>query len=134
VSGGRDWGHVSNFQAGQKVDYKINYFNSGTTQQNDVVIKVELRDGLTFVKGSTKIATSNTGNRWSPVEHDNLITRGINIGSYAPGGNAYLKFTAQLPTNGSLECGFQSATNVARAETNNGTKSSELTIWIEKVC
>ncbi|MFB6679681.1 hypothetical protein ACFCWG_46340 [Streptomyces sp. NPDC056390] len=56
------------------------------------------------------------------------------MGSFAPGGDAYLKFTAVLPGAEDLDCGLTSTTSTASARTLNGTKSAQSVILVEKKC
>lgn len=123
-------------QPNDEVDYKIQYKNTGTTQQNGVVIKDKLPAGVEYVKGSTQMATSATNGQWSPIaDDDGIVDRGINIGSYAPNGNAYVKFKAKIVANDKLEkCGLNTLVNTATAETNNGSKSDTANVTVTKKC
>lgn len=126
-------GNGMRFEAGTRVTYKIRYQNTGTTQQNNVVLKEELPDGFRYVRGSTNVATGSTDGKWKKTD-DGVTQDGINVGSYAPGGGAYVKFTALLPDGKHQDCGLTSATGTASARTQNGTKSTPLVILIEKKC
>jgi uncharacterized repeat protein (TIGR01451 family)/LPXTG-motif cell wall-anchored protein len=120
---------------GEEVEYKIKYKNTGTTQQNDVVIKDILPKGISYVAGSTYVSNSSTNNQWAPITNNAIVTGGINIGSYAPGGAAYIKFKAKVTDNASLEkCGINSLINTATAETNDGSKSDTATVVVSKTC
>lgn len=119
---------------GAEVEYKIQYKNTGTTQQDDVVIRDELPAGVSLVPGTTKLATGLSGG-YQAVS-DNIAARGINIGSYAPnGGNAFVKFTAKIADNSKLAtCGVNTLTNKAIAETPNGNKSDTAVVTVTKTC
>jgi uncharacterized repeat protein (TIGR01451 family)/LPXTG-motif cell wall-anchored protein len=119
---------------GAEVEYKIQYKNTGTTQQDNVVIRDELPAGVSYVAGSTKLATG-LSNGYQAVS-DNITARGINIGSYAPnGGNAFVKFTAKITDNSKLAtCGVNTLTNKAVAETPNGSKSDTAVVTVMKTC
>ena len=120
---------------GEEVEYKIKYKNTGTTQQNDVVIKDKLPAGIVYVSGSTEVSNSATDNKWTAITNDNIVGSGINIGSYAPGGAAYIKFKAKVTNNTSLEkCGVNTLVNTATAETNNGNKSDTANVTVSKTC
>ncbi len=119
---------------GEQVEYKIQYKNTGTTQQNDVVIKDVLPNGISYVAGTTKLASSASNGQYAAVA-DGVTARGINIGSYAPAGNAYVKFTAKVTDNSQLEkCGLNTLVNTATAETNNGSKSDTANVVVSKEC
>ena len=92
-----------NAKAGAEVEYKIQYKNTGTVQQDNVVIRDVLPEGVSYVAGSTKLASSASNGQYAAVS-DNIVARGINIGSYAPnGGNAFVKFTAKIAQNDELK-------------------------------
>lgn len=119
---------------GEEVEYKIQYKNTGTTQQNDVVIKDMLPKGVSYVAGSTVAASSASNGQYVKVS-DNVTTSGINLGSYAPNGNAYVKFRAKVVDNTKLEkCGLNTLVNTATAETNNGSKSDTANVVVSKDC
>lgn len=118
-----------------EVEYKIQYKNTGTTQQNDVVIKDKLPAGVSYIPGSTQIAKSSTNGQWSPLADDSVVAGGINIGSYAPNGNAYVKFKAKVTDSDKLEkCGVNTFVNTATADTNNGSKSDTANVIVKKDC
>jgi len=121
-------------QPGDEVEYKIQYKDTGTTQQNNVLIKDQLPAGVTYENGTTQIATSATNGQWTAT-NDGVTTSGINIGSYAPGGNAYLKFKAKIANNDQLaQCGLNTLVNTAEADTANGSKSATATVTVTKTC
>lgn len=121
------------FEAGTRVTFKMRYLNTGTTQQNDVVLRSELPAAFRYVSGSTSSSASGTGSKWKRIS-DGVTGAGLNLGSYAPGGGAYLKFTAALPGAADLDCGLTSMTSTALARTTNGTKSVQSVVLVEKKC
>lgn len=121
--------------ASSEVEYKIAYKNTGTVRQDNVVIRDKLPAGLAYVQNSTQIANSETKGAWEAVTDNTITERGINIGSYAPKGNAYVKFTARVADNDKLaKCGENILVNTATAETSNGSKSDTATITVTKKC
>ncbi|MEU5098500.1 hypothetical protein [Streptomyces sp. NPDC020996] len=121
------------FKAEARVTYTIQYRNTGTTQQDSVVLKEELPEDFRYVRGSTSIATSTTGGKWKKT-NDGVTQSGINVGSYAPGANVYIRFTTLLPDRNSLKCGLTSTTSTASAITQNGMESTPSVILVEKKC
>lgn len=119
---------------GGTVDYKIQYKNTGSTQQDNVVIKDTLPKGVSYIPGSTYLSNSKTNSQWQKVDDDGVTGKGINIGSYAPGGNAYVKFSAKVDKLGELECGPNKLTNTAEAQTDNGNKSDTADVVVKKEC
>lgn len=119
---------------GDSVDYLITYKNNGTTTQNDVVVKDVLPTGVEFTNGTTYIV--NDANKSGLKISDNIVsTSGINIGNYAPGAAAYVKFSAKITAKTeSLACGVNTIVNTARVETNNGSKSDTANVTMTKAC
>lgn len=129
LAGTTEWKESVQANPGATVEYLIGYKNSGTTQQNNVVLKDTLPQGVTYVNGSSKL--TNASNPTSKVVSDNLVaTSGINIGNYTPGSNAYLKFSAKVSSNKEDFCSPKTLKNVARAETNNGSKQDTADVTV----
>ncbi|SFI88846.1 conserved repeat domain-containing protein [Amycolatopsis sacchari] len=134
-AGSKSWSASTTAAHGDAVDFKIRYRNTGTTEQNDVVVRSELPAGLTYVPGSTKISASSTGNEWKPIESDDLATKGINVGSYSPDGGVYLMFTATVDAEAArLPCETSSLTGTVAVDTKNGTKRSTSTVEVARRC
>ena len=119
-------------QPGEKVDYLIQYKNTGDATQENVVIKDTLPAGMTYVNGSTKLG--NGANPNGIATNDGITTGGINIGTYAKGSNAWVIFSATAPAKEALACGPNTLKNVARAETNFGYKEDDANVTITKDC
>ena len=120
-------------QPGETVDYLIQYKNTGDTQQDNVVARDTLPTGETYVDGSTILGNSKTpaGAKIS----DNVTKGGVNIGSYAPGANAWVIFSAKLADNANLPaCGDNKLTNTATVETDSGSKSDTADVTTNKKC
>lgn len=130
-AGTTTWSENVSVKAGDTVDYQIQYKNTGTTEQKNVVIKDKLPKGLTYVAGSTYL--KNASNPSAKQVSDNLTKDGINIGHYTPGSNAYLKFSAKV-TAKDLECGTNTLNNIAQAVTNNGTKEDDAKVTLTVEC
>lgn len=132
--GKNDWTEQIAAQPGETVEYKIQYKNTGTTKQDNVVIKDILPAGVSYVAGSLQAATSQTNGQWKGT-NDGVTTTGTNIGSYLPGGNAYLKFKATVASNDKLaKCGDNTLVNKAVAQTGNGTKEDTASLIVTKKC
>lgn len=115
---------------GDIVDFKLHYKNTGTTQQDGVVIRDQLPAGLEYVANSTYVSTTGT---WVKTAHETITKQGINVGSYAPNGGAYVKFSAKVVAN-KLVCGTNTIKNIASADTQNGSKSDDATVTVTKEC
>lgn len=119
---------------GDLVDFRIKYKNTGTTQQDAVVIRDQLPANMTYVANSTYVSNSSTGNAWKAITANTVTQQGINIGSYAPGGAGYVKFTAKVASKDALACGTNNLVNTASADTQNGSKSDTASVTVTKEC
>lgn len=116
---------------GDKVDYMLTYQNTGSVDQNKVLIKDQLPSGVTYVPGSSILANSVNPN--GVKTDDGVTVGGLNIGSYKPRGNAGVKFSATIASN--LEkCGPNDLVNTATVITDNGKKSATATVTVDQVC
>jgi len=127
------WKETETVNVGDSVDYLVTYKNTGTTDQNDVVINDILPNGVNYIAGTTYVA--NTTNPNGIKVGDNITKGGINIGNYAPGAAAYIKFSAKVQiSDSSLVCGLNTLRNTAKAQTKNGTKEDTADVTVNKEC
>ncbi len=116
---------------GDKVDYQIYFKNTGGTQLKDVSIRDTLPAGVTYVPGTTYLYNANGLRQVA----DGITTTGLNIGGYVGGGEAFLKFTAQVAANDKLPiCGPNVLKNTAKATTAVGSKEDTATVNVPKEC
>jgi uncharacterized repeat protein (TIGR01451 family) len=116
--GSDKWRQTVNAKVGDKIDYRIWFKNAGTTQLNAVKVVDQVPPQMTVVPGSVKLFNNNF-----PVPNgftypanaiqDNGKQINVDIGSYLPGGDAYVVFTAQIKDLAELKCGVQQLINVA---------------------
>ncbi|MDB5179601.1 MAG: exported protein of unknown function [Candidatus Saccharibacteria bacterium] len=135
VAGTTAWSESVNAAPGTTVEYQLTYKNTGTTEQNNVVLKDTLPTNLSYVAGSTYL--KNVSNPTPKLINDTLTTStGINIGNYAPNSVAYVKFSAKVASETALSCGTSTLHNVATVETNNGSKqdSADVVVANPKDC
>lgn len=130
LEGATDWKESVNAKPGDTVEYQIRYANTGTTRQSDVVLKDALPENMEYIKGSTWLKNSNFPN--AKNVSDRLVSNtGINIGSYLPGGVGYVKFSAKVSSDYEKFCEVTTLKNVARVETNNGSKSDDANVVVK---
>ena len=119
---------------GQKVDYQLGYDNVGQTVQNNVIVKDTLPEGVKYVAGSTTLKNaSNPNGNGQTLASNTVVTSGINIGNYTPNSNAYVRFSATMPTNDELKvCGKNTLRNTVTIETENGAKTDTVDVIVTK--
>lgn len=132
IAGSTTWSKSIVAHAGDSLEYRIQYINSGTTDQNNVVIRDVLPAHISYVTGSTTL--KNASNPTGKSVSDNLTKDGINIGNYTAGSNAFIKFNAKVASASALVCGTNTLTNTASAQTNNGSKKDSAVVTITKQC
>lgn len=130
------WKESVDAKPGDKVNYLVTYKNTGSTTQKNVVLKDTLPKGMSYVSGTTYVANAtNPNGLLLGASSDKVTTTGINIGNYAPGAAAYIKYTAKVASNDNLPvCGPNKLVNKAMIETDNGGKSDTATVNVPKEC
>lgn len=91
----RSWHKSVDAKVGDKVEFLIGYYNTSDLAQTDVAIRDYLPNNLKYIEGSTKLKNSNHPDGVN-MNSDALTDGGIRIGSYGPGANAYIMFTAEV--------------------------------------
>ena len=123
-------------KAGDKLNYRITYKNTGNVQANNVILKDKLPAGISYVPGSVKILNANNLGGAYVKDGDNLFSSGINIGAYTAGSNAYVTFNATVNKNDDLpKCGPNTLVNTASAQpAGQGSKEDTANAVVDKTC
>lgn len=127
---------VENYSAkpGETVDFLIQYKNTGDVQHDDVTFRDTLPAGTTYVSGSTIYGNSKypKGTKAS----DNITNEtGINVGSYAPGANAWVIFSAKVADNDNLPvCDSNTLVNKAKVTTEGGSLEDTANVTVSRTC
>ncbi len=143
VDGGATWADSAKAKPGASVKYAISYQNTGTNQQDNVLVRDILPQGVTYdnsTKAQNGVADRGTFIKNSTTQGvykktiDGITTNGLNAGSYQPKGNVSYQLDAKLPSEDALKCGTNTLTNTARVTTNSGYKEDTATVTIDKEC
>lgn len=135
VDGGKTWTESAKTTPGSTIQYRLIYKNTGTVQQDNVILKDELPAGVTYVPGSSQIANATTGGAYKSTVDGITGSGGYKIGSFTPGSNNYFKFSAKVGANSTLaKCGDNKLTNKVIAYTENGSKSDTADVTVRKDC
>lgn len=92
----KTWKKEVNAKIGDKVEFQIEYKNTSGESQKNVMLRDILPANLKYVPDSTRLANGNHPNGATIDQDDLVTTKGINIGSYAPGANALVRFYAEV--------------------------------------
>ncbi|OYX52933.1 hypothetical protein B7Y92_04440 [Candidatus Saccharibacteria bacterium 32-50-13] len=131
-AGANKWVEDYKAQPGEKVDFILSYKNIGEVQHNDVTFRDTLPSGLEYVPGST---TWSNASKQNVKTSDNLVNgTGINVGSYAPGANAYVIFSAKVTSADKLPCGTNKMINSAKVNTGGYSVTDTANVITDKTC
>ena len=134
TNGEKSWVETANAKSGDTVQFQIHAKNTSSAGIQNLVIRDILPKGLNYVAGSTKLY--NTSNPKGLKVSDNVIQNsGINIGSYQPNGDAYVRFDATVSAENSLPvCGDNTLTNIAQASDQKIVKNDTASVKVTKKC
>ena len=134
TNGEKSWVETVNAKSGDTVQFQIHAKNTGSAGIQNLVIRDILPKGLNYIAGSTKLY--NTSNPKGLKVSDNIIQNsGINIGSYQPNGDAYVRFDATVSAENSLPvCGDNTLTNIAQASDQKIVKNDTASVKVTKKC
>lgn len=128
---------LKNVKAGDTLEYRVVYTNTGTLTQNNVTIKDALPKGLTYVAGSAEMRNAATnGYVKLTAEADNYFKNHgwIKLGNYAPKANAIVRYQLKVEATDQMNCGDNTYTNIVSAVTENGTKQATAKVTSHKQC
>lgn len=132
LDGAKEWVETVKAEPGQKVNFLIEYDNIGSMEQKSTIVRDKLPANVQYVAGTTKLKNAN--NPTATIVADGITTSGIQIGSYAPGANALMSFSAIMPAKEKLNCGTNKIRNIVEILTDNGNKSDGAEITIDVEC
>lgn len=134
LEGTKEWSNHVNAKVGDRVEFQIEYKNTGKKGDlhENVMIRDVLPKNLRYVANTTRIWNINhTGD--AVIPDGDIIGRGINIGSYDPGANAFIRFTAEV-VDEDLACGSNTLVNWGRATVDNIVLQDYAGVVLNKVC
>lgn len=112
------------------LQFVAEYDNTGSVQQDNVTLRFELPSELVYQPNTTRL-----GHAHHPDGiQTNDITNGLNIGSYGPGGGAWVLFSATLKDERAFLCDTRTLVPEVRAEADSETKSAEVTLKVKRRC
>ena len=130
VGGDKTWGNSVEAKVGDKVEFRMAYKNNDTVDHLNVGIKNVLPDNLKYISGSTKLVNGTYPNG-ATIDQDDIVTRGINIGSYGAGANAFVRFQAEV-VDESLAYGSNTLVSWGQAGVNKTNLEDHATVHVVK--
>lgn len=136
---GRDrWRKSANVQVGQRIDWLVEFRNSGSTTLHDVVIVDALPPYLRLEPGSIRLINGNYSETDPYVEPAHALQRGageklvvVNAGSYLPNSNVFMRFNTTVAASPGIACGNQQLTNWAWATPKGyGAVNDLAAVWV----
>ena len=127
LAGTQTWSDSVVANKGDKVEYRLSYKNTGTTEQKNVVLKDVLPAGLKYVSNQTDLVNSGAPN--GKRLGNGIDGDGVNIGDYAAGANAYVYLFATVDAD---PCAM--LTNTASVETSNGNREDAAKVQVAGEC
>lgn len=94
TKGNGSWSDQLYARLGDELEYQIIYHNVSDENQYNVMIRNSLPENLNYIEGSTQLWNASMDGYTD--KDDTLMTTGVNIGSYGPGANAYIRFRAKI--------------------------------------
>ena len=124
--GSNEFAETVTAKAGDKVEYRIQFKNTGNTDLKNVVIRDILPANQSYVAGSTNLDGKSLA--------DGVIsTNGINIGTVGAGKTVNLFFFVTMSSDLANICEDVTLTNTAKAKYNNDGKTEKSDTAVVKV-
>lgn len=137
-AGDIDWSEVVDAEIGEEVEFQIEYNNTSTETQNNVMIRDVLPGNLEYVPNTTLLYNYSTKGQWAVLTPDgDIVTRGVNIDSYVGsadgqnGGNAFIRIKAKVVDN-DLDCGENFIYNWGQASYGGTVIESSSVVIVQK--
>lgn len=114
-----------------KIRYFVHYQNTASVQADDVILRVRLPDHMEYVPDTTILAWTKHPN--GAQLSDNITLDGVNIGSWAPGGGGWVRFTAEVTNGKARPCTSEDLRVEIGSTPHDGDTSprSTLQVWAE---
>lgn len=118
---------------GDKLDFKIDYKNTGTMTQESIIAYDYMPNGLNYVKG-TSFLKSSFGKGGAFVS-DKLFDGGINLGDFKPGESTSLTYKVEVADDKTIfPCGDTVVYNNASIATAVGTIYDKTEVTVHRDC
>lgn len=114
---GKNWTDNLEVEIGDELEYQIVYKNTDNINQYNVMLRDVLPNNVEYIPSSTKFWNGTYDGATATT--DNLVNeKGINIGNYAPGANAIVRFRVKV-VDKNLADGSNTVVNWAQGSVGN---------------
>lgn len=128
--GDKNWTESVNANVGDEVEFQIEYVNLLDKDVENVMIRDILPTNLEYVADSTRLYNAKYQSGVE-IKDNTVTTSGINIGGYAPKGNAHVRFTAKV-VDKNLACGDNQLSNWASSTVNSKVVKDDAAVLVKK--
>lgn len=136
VKGSNTWSHNVTARAGQEVEWRMQFQNTGATQLNNIAVVDRTPAHTTSVARSVQIYDANRPNGYTfgdDAIQGNLVN--INIGNYGAHSNAWIYFNSKIDSEDKLPCGETSlVNNVYATPSGQPTVTANATVKVNREC
>ena len=129
LSGSGSWSQTYIATPGETVTVSATYRNIGTTQQDDVILRVNLPQNVHYVDGTTTWSKASARDQ---LASNGIAGRGISIDSFDPGDSGTATFDVMVDAPLEKRPTTQAIDEFLVVETNAGSKTAPLSfVWLE---
>lgn len=129
IVGSKDWATAVDAKVGDEIEFWIQYRNTSSENQEDVMIRDVLPISLRYVAGTTKLWNDHLDGAVN--NEDTIATTGINIGHYGPNANAHIRFQVEVVED-FLACGGNTLFNWSQIYAGNVTLQDYTAVKVNK--
>lgn len=132
-SGENNYQDTITVKPGEVIDFKINYKNTGTTDQNRVTVYDKTPNGMSYIVGTTFLKTPATTN--GVFTEDKLFDGGLVIGDFRAGETGEITYKTEIIDDKNIfPCGDTIIYNNSSVATANGTEYDKVKITVRREC
>lgn len=122
--GDKEWKKEIPAEYGDEIEYQVYFNNTSPETLKDVIIDFNLPKSIEIIQDSVCMKTINGNSNITT----SIVGRGLNIGGYTSGSNAYIKFTVKvldssdIPDDGYLTSIVTATTTIGKKSDSNDVK------------
>lgn len=130
TNGDKTFADTVEAKVGDTVEYQIYFNNTNDETLNNVIVRDVLPNNMELINGTTKLYNI-TYPKGFVFDANTITTTGVNIGNYAHGANAYIRFRAKVVDN-SMVCGTNKLVNWGQVGVDKNTIQDNAFVMVKK--